>query len=84
MPSTLYITVRARRRPISDSIVSLKLTCNYAVPVHRDPVHVEEISDFSTMGFLRSRVQELGLMHHCSNVELDLPANLQKMLERNG
>ena len=46
--STMYATLRFRRRPISNDIVCLRLVCNTALPAHKDPAHVEEISDYAT------------------------------------
>jgi hypothetical protein len=80
----MYATLRFRRRPISNDIVCLRLVCNTALPAHKDPAHVEEISDYATRQQVEERVQLAARMLRCAHVELDLRGDVAKRLERNG
>jgi hypothetical protein len=81
--STLYATLRLKRRPISNEVICLKLVCSFALPVHKSRLHEEDLSDHSTQQQVTERLQALAAQFRCAHVELDVRGDVTKRLERN-
>jgi transcriptional regulator of NAD metabolism len=81
--STLYATLRLKRRPISNAIICFKLTVAHALPVHKHALHERDITDHATLRDVNAELAALAQQYKCSNVELDAKRDVVARLERN-
>jgi hypothetical protein len=81
--TTLYATLRFRRRPISNEIVCFKLRVSHALPVHATSLHEQDISDYATMQDVNDTLAALAQQFKCGSIELDVKKDVQKRLESN-
>ena len=81
--STLYATLRFKRRPVSNSIICFKLTVAHALPVHKHALQQCDITDHATLRDVNAQLAALAQQFKCSNVTLDAKRDVIARLERN-
>lgn len=81
--STLYATLRYKRKPISNDIVCLKLRVAHAMPVHKHVLHECDISTLATLQSINATLAQLAAQYKCSSVALDVKRDVLACLERN-
>ena len=81
--STLYATLRFKRRPVSNAIVCLQLRVAHAAPVHKYALHECDISDYATLQYVNKVTAALAQQFKCSNVALDIKKDVAARVKRN-
>lgn len=82
MPNTLHATLRLKRRPISDEVICFKLRVSHMLPVHKDPLHEEDITDYASMDDINRVLESLRQRFKCQDISLDAGRDVLKRLER--
>ena len=81
--STLYATLRLKRRPISNAIICFKLTVAHALPVHKHALQQQDITDHATLRDVNDQLAVLARQFGCTNVSLDAKKDVLGRMERN-
>jgi len=84
MQSTLFATLRFKRRPVSNAVICFKLRVSYALPVHTHPLEELDVSDYATRQDIDQLLASLQAHYKCSTVELDVKKDVIARLEKNG
>ena len=82
--STLYATLRFKRRPVSNAIVCFKLTVAHALPVHKHALQQQDITDYATLRDVNNALAALVQQHKCKNYVLDINKDVLARVMRNG
>jgi len=81
--TTLYATLRLKRRPVSNDIICYKLRVAHSLPVHKHALHECDVSDYAAMHDVNELLAQLAAQYKCGNVELDYKKDVAARMERN-